>query len=78
MNSIEDDPVIDEIREVRHRISERFDHDPDRLVAYYMELQKSYADWLLGTSKVPEQKGQSAASFGQRKEDESEPNPHGP
>ncbi len=28
------DPVIDEIREVRRRISERFDHDPERLVAY--------------------------------------------
>ena len=29
------DPVIDEIREVRHRISARFAHDPTQLVAYY-------------------------------------------
>ncbi len=43
------DPVIDEIREVRHRISARFDHDPKRLVAYYMELQKSYQDRLIST-----------------------------
>ena len=41
------DPVIDEIREVRHRISARFDHDPERLVAYYIELQKQYGDRLL-------------------------------
>jgi len=24
------DPVIDEVRELRHRISARFDHDPER------------------------------------------------
>ncbi len=41
------DPTIDEIREVRHRISARFDHDPARLVAYYMELQKQYQDRLI-------------------------------
>jgi len=36
------DPVIDEIREVRHRISERANQDPARLVAYYIELQERY------------------------------------
>jgi len=36
------DPVIDEVREVRHQISERFGHDPERLVAYYMELQEKF------------------------------------
>jgi hypothetical protein len=41
------DPVIDEIREVRHRISERFGHDPERLVAYYMEMQEQYRDRLI-------------------------------
>jgi hypothetical protein len=41
------DPVIDEVREVRHRISARFDHDPSKLVAYYMELQEQYKDRLL-------------------------------
>ena len=45
------DPVIDEIREVRHRISARFDHDPARLVAFYMEMQKQYQDRLVGTGK---------------------------
>ena len=41
------DPVIDEIREVRRRISEQCGHDPERLVAYYMELQQQFADRLI-------------------------------
>jgi len=41
------DPTIDEIREIRHRISERFGHDPAKLVAYYMELQEQHRDRLI-------------------------------
>jgi hypothetical protein len=44
------DPVIDEIREIRHRISARFGHDPERLVAYYMELQEKYRDRFVTAS----------------------------
>jgi hypothetical protein len=47
MRQHDSDPVIDEVREVRHRISARFDHDPSRLVAYYMELQEQYKDRLI-------------------------------
>ncbi len=60
MKQSQSDPVIDEIREVRHRISQRFDHDPARLVAYYMELQKQYQDRLLETEKPVERTDQSA------------------
>jgi hypothetical protein len=42
------DPVIDEIRAVRSRISAQFDHDPKKLVEHYMELQKRHADRLIG------------------------------
>lgn len=35
------------IREVRHRISERFGHDPYRLVSYLMELQKEHPEKLV-------------------------------
>jgi hypothetical protein len=35
------------IREVRHQISEQFGHDPYRLVAYYMELQKEHPEKLV-------------------------------
>ncbi|MFN0316486.1 MAG: hypothetical protein ACKVQA_15800 [Burkholderiales bacterium] len=55
------DPVIDEIREIRHGISARFDHDPERLVAYYIELQKRYREQLVGTAATAVQADQSAA-----------------
>ena len=37
-----DDPTIDRIRETRHRISEAHSHDPQKVVEYYIELQKKY------------------------------------
>lgn len=51
MKQTKADPVIDEIRQVRHEISERFGHDPKRLVAHYMELQKQYEGRMIKTSK---------------------------
>jgi hypothetical protein len=49
--SQEAEPIFDdsdaEIRRVRHRISERFGHDPYRMVAYYMERQKEHEDRLI-------------------------------
>ena len=53
MNPSQNDPVIDEIREIRHRISARFDHDPERLVGYYIELQRRYQDRLIKAEKSP-------------------------
>jgi hypothetical protein len=47
MKLIRKDPVIDEIREIRHRISERFGHDSEKLVAHYIKLQKKYKKRLL-------------------------------
>lgn len=35
------------IREVRHRLSERFGHDPYRLVAHLMELQRQHPERLV-------------------------------
>jgi hypothetical protein len=61
MKQSQNDPVIDEIREVRHRISARFDHDPTRLVAYYIELQQQYQDRLIKADKTAERTDQSAA-----------------
>ena len=46
------DPVIDEIREVRHRISAMCDHDPAKLVAYLMQFQEQFRDRLI---YIPEQ-----------------------
>ena len=41
------DPAIDEVREVRHQISEQLGHDPARLVEHYMKLQEQHRDRLL-------------------------------
>lgn len=61
MNPNHDDPVIDEIREIRRRISERFGHDPARLVAHYQEVQEQYRDRLIDPPKPPESRDQPAA-----------------
>ena len=37
-----DNPTIERIRETRHRISEEHSHDPQKIVEYYLELQKKY------------------------------------
>ena len=37
---MQDDPAIERIRVVRHRISEECGHDPQKLVAYYMKRQR--------------------------------------
>lgn len=47
------DAVIEEIRAIRQQISAECDHDPVKLVAYYMEMQKKYKDRLVNYSKVP-------------------------
>lgn len=41
------DPAIDEVRKVRWQISERFGHDPVRLVEHYIKLQEQHRDRLL-------------------------------
>lgn len=43
----ETDPVIDEVRAVRKRISAQFDHDPQRLVEHYRKLQERHRDRLI-------------------------------
>jgi hypothetical protein len=55
MNQSHTDPVIEEIREIRHNISARFGHDPERLVAHYAELQERYRERLVRTVPTPEQ-----------------------
>ena len=49
MNPTISDPVIDEIREIRHRISASCDHDPAKLVAYLMQYQEQFRDRLITT-----------------------------
>lgn len=37
-----DDPTITRIRATRHRISQQFDHDPQKLVAHHIASQEEY------------------------------------
>lgn len=45
----EPDPLIDEIREIRARISREHGDDMQRLGKYFMEYQKQFADQLIST-----------------------------
>ncbi len=42
-----DDPAIARVREVRHRISQQYGHDPKKLIEYYIQLQEKHKDRLL-------------------------------
>jgi hypothetical protein len=61
MTQEQTDPVIDEVREVRQKISARFNHDPARLVAYYMQLQEQHRDRLIDQPKTTDRGDESAA-----------------
>jgi len=37
---VKDNPVIEEIRAVRHEISKACDHSPAKLVDYYIQMQR--------------------------------------
>ena len=49
------DPTLARIREVRHLISEEFDHDPKRLIEHYIKLQERHRDRLVSPPKAEEE-----------------------
>lgn len=50
------DPAIKRIRDVRRRISKAHNHDPKRVVAYYMELQRRRRERIAEESLELEQR----------------------
>ena len=58
---MQDDPALTWVREVRHRISQQFDHDPKKFVEHYIQLQERHKDRLLKLA-AEEQTGESPAS----------------
>jgi putative addiction module component (TIGR02574 family) len=71
MNPNQGDPVVDEIRETRHRISARFNHDPAQLAAHYQELQANYQERLInaeGTDSSETEESPPALSEAGRQE----------
>ncbi len=55
---MKDDPAIAKIREVRHSISAEHDHDPRKVVEYYIEMQKQYRERLVERSADEEKHNQ--------------------
>ena len=61
--------IVKEVREVRHKISARFDHDVSQLVAHYQEVQEKmlrsgkykFADLPSKKLKLPESVGSEVA-----------------
>ena len=59
---MKDDPIITEVREARHRISEAHGHDLDRLTKHYQEYERElaktgkykFATEFFATSPAPE------------------------
>jgi hypothetical protein len=52
---MQEDQAIAEIREVRRRISEECDHDPQKLIAYYKKLQLRHKERLLRSEEDKEE-----------------------
>jgi hypothetical protein len=49
----EADDVVEEVRRIRREIWAEFDNDPEKLIAYYTELDKRYADRMINTPEPP-------------------------
>ncbi|MEK7685572.1 MAG: hypothetical protein AAB466_09135 [Verrucomicrobiota bacterium] len=56
MNS---DPVIDEVRSVRRKISASYGHDVGKMIADHMKQQQRYADRLVMPGKLQGRRKQS-------------------
>ena len=59
----EQDPTIARVREARHAASVECNHDPGKLVAYYIQMQKDQATRMAEVGLPPEK----------RREDERQP-----
>jgi hypothetical protein len=57
----QNDPIIDEIREIRSRISAEFGDDPKKLIDHYIKLQKQHAERLIEIRTGPENEDEDAA-----------------
>jgi hypothetical protein len=49
------DPVIAQIRAARHLISARFNHDPKKIVEYYIQFQERYRQRLIDSAEIKDE-----------------------
>lgn len=47
--------ALERVCDARHQISEQFNHEPEQLIKYYINLQQNYKNRLMGLDK-PESK----------------------
>lgn len=59
MTRNQDKGALEQVREARMKISKQFDHDPKKLVEYYIELQKNYEDRLVSVNDEKEKSVQN-------------------
>ncbi len=50
--------TLERVHNTRHQISEKFNHEPEKLIRYYMELQKNYKNRFASLSEDSERKPQ--------------------
>lgn len=48
--------ALAQVRAARRQISKQFDHDPRKLIEYYMKLQQQYRDRLVGNEDEASEK----------------------
>jgi len=58
---MKDDPAIQAVRDVRHRISAAVGHDPRKLVEYYRKLQERHPERIVSAATPPEPRDAAAA-----------------
>jgi hypothetical protein len=51
---MKDDPVIAEIRRIRHEMSEKFGHDPKRLIKFLQDQEKLHSERLVYSRCKPQ------------------------
>ena len=54
----EDSPIVKEVRQRRHQISARYDHDLNKYFEHLLEFQKQYQDRLVDQITVVKSDGQ--------------------
>jgi hypothetical protein len=58
--TMKNDPTIEEIRRVRHELSETFQHDPKQLIKFLQEQEKLHSERLIHFRCNPQQNEKAA------------------
>lgn len=48
--------TLERVSNARHQISEKFNHEPEKLIKYYIELQQNYKNRFVDLQGIRENK----------------------